>query len=233
MRVLVTRPEPGLSRTAARLTAIGMTALRLPLSRTVPLVEGVAEAVRSEADVLVATSAAAVSAVAGRVAPSTPIWTVGVATAAAARRAGFMQVFAGPGDGTGLAARLAADLPAGTRALYLAGRIRSPDLEDGIAATGIALEVVDVYDTLSIDYKAQSLTQALGKKPCDAVLVYSRFAARRLGALIAENDPPALAQTAFCCLSDNVAAGLHESAGRRVLIAARPEEDALLALLGR
>lgn len=232
MRVVVTRPEPGLSRTAERLEATGYAALRLPLTRILPLEKGIEEAARTPADLYVATSAAAVRAAGEHIDRARPLWAVGAATAAAARELGFADVEEGPGDGAGLAAALATVLAAaGLKAVYLAGRVRSPDLEEALAAAGATLEVIPVYDALPVDYDRKALDGACGDRPCDAVLLYSRVAATRFARLAAETKHAGLAAATPFCLSDNVAAGLAGWQGPAPLTAGGPTEDDLLELL--
>lgn len=232
MRVLVTRPEPGLSRTAERLEATGFQALRLPLTRIVPLEEGLDEAAGASADIFIVTSAAAVRAAAGRIDHGRPLWTVGAATAAAARELGFATVEEGPGDGAGLAVGLAGVLAeTGRKAVYLAGRVRSPDLEDHLAAAGVTFRVLPVYDTLPVDYDRAALDAICDDRPCDAVLLYSRAAATRFAGLVAETSHAGLAAATPFCLSDNVAAGLADWRGPEPLTAGAPTEDDLLELL--
>ena len=97
MRVLVTRPEPAASATAAALAGHGHQALLAPLLATAPRL-WVAPATAPKA--LLVTSANAVrhggeGLLAYR---SLPVFAVGPATAAALRAAGFGDVRDGGGD---------------------------------------------------------------------------------------------------------------------------------------
>ena len=102
-RVLITRPEPGASQTAARLTALGLMGIVAPILTitTRPLrVPG-----RMAATILTSRNAIASCP------PSIhdrPVFAVGTATATMASQAGFKQVLDADGDATTLA-KLVAD----------------------------------------------------------------------------------------------------------------------------
>ncbi|MDA4637080.1 uroporphyrinogen-III synthase, partial [Escherichia coli] len=97
--VLVTRPLPAATRTADRLRVQGYVPLLLPLTEIVPLNPTVPE---GTFNAFVATSAnALVHASEALLAPylQLPCFTVGEATADAARARGFETVTTGDGDG--------------------------------------------------------------------------------------------------------------------------------------
>ena len=149
-RILVTRPEPQASRTAARLKVDGFEPVLLPLTRTVPL--NVAPTPTPEPqDVLAVTSANGL-----RHAPrdlleafaQTPCFVVGRKTGAQARAAGFTNAIEGPGDALGLAEAIAHGAPRPGRVVYLCGRVRLPAFEQVLARAGIACRTVETYDTV-------------------------------------------------------------------------------------
>src|SRR3954466_1822775 len=99
MRLLVTRPEPDAQRTAEMLRQRGHHVIIAPLLR----IEGVAADLGTGPwDALVITSANSCRAVAShpRIAELVhrPIFTVGLYSAEAARKAGFVDVTASEGD---------------------------------------------------------------------------------------------------------------------------------------
>ena len=226
MRVVVTRPEPGLSGTMERLRRGGYEPVALPLSRITALRDGVVEAGRRRCSGYVVTSAAALDATHGRLDPALPIWTVGPATAEAARLEGFQTVMEGPGDGRGLAAALVAQGQSAGKLLYLAGRVRTPVLEQAMRAGGLPLDVIEVYDTQPISYHEDVLAERLAGDP--VVLLYSAGAARRFRAL----EIAGFAGS-FVCISDNVAAELGARGAGLVTIAEAADEGAMLLALDR
>ena len=92
MRVLVTRPEPGASRTATRLVAMGMEPIIRPVARPSVQVSGVEWALSRGWGAAVVTSANAIRALGSMQGAlghftSKPLFVVGNATADAARKA--------------------------------------------------------------------------------------------------------------------------------------------------
>lgn len=232
-RVLVTRPEPGAARTAKKLVAMGFEPILLPLTETRPLPIAVDELVGQGAAVAV-TSANAI-----RHAPKEllaglahlPCHAVGSKTARAARQAGFVSVYEGPGDAGGLAAGMTADF-AGKRVVYLCGRVRFPGFEQRLAAAGIEVFPVETYDTLTVDYGNEAAVERLGGSPVDAVLLYS---ARAAAAMLALGRRPALAHlfanATLLCLSERVAAALYSLGGDKIRVSQQPTEEALFEML--
>ncbi|VVT00168.1 uroporphyrinogen-III synthase [Rhizobium sp. EC-SD404] len=226
MRVIVTRPEPGLSRTMARLGAEGYDAVALPLTRAKSLGDGVKAVQEMHPDVYVATSAAALDAAADNLDLTLPIWTVGPATAQRARKAGFADVRQGPGEGQGLARAIIETEVPDLRLLYLAGRERTAGFEDILKAAGRAIDVVEVYDVEQIDHGADLIANTFTGNP--AVMLYSGGAARALADQV-------LHETAIIavCMSENVAASLPENWLATCVVAEAPNEDGMLAALAR
>ncbi|MER9329424.1 uroporphyrinogen-III synthase [Mesorhizobium sp. M0488] len=233
LRVLVTRPEPGASRTARKLRETGFQPIVLPLTETTALpVE--ARSVPGDAIAVAVTSANAV-----RHAPrdivtglaTLPCHAVGKRTAEVAREAGFLSVAEGPGDAEALADSMAAAF-SGKTVAYLCGRVRFPVFEQTLKADGVRIQAVETYDTLAVAYPDKAVVERLSGQPVDAVLLYSAVAAAAMRGLIGR---PALQglfeETRFLALSARIAAAFDDSTGNEIRIAAQPDEEALLALL--
>ncbi|BCG99159.1 uroporphyrinogen-III synthase [Mesorhizobium loti] len=231
LRVLVTRPEPGASRTARRLQERGFQPVVLPLTETVALP---ADAGFVTGDAVAVTSANAVRHTANEVIAALaalPCHAVGARTAEAARKMGFSSVIEGSGDAEALADAIAAALP-GKAITYLCGRVRFPMFEQRLEAAGVRVRAVETYDTLPVPYSDETILALLSGQSVDAVLLYSAKAAVAMQAL---SKRPAL-QEAFekiqaFALSARIAAAFGDGAGKTIRIAARPDEEALLALL--
>jgi len=233
LRVLVTRPEPGASRTMRRLEAMGCQPILLPLTATVALPVG------ASADAGDAVAVAITSANAVRHAPkeliaalaALPCHAVGKRTADAARKAGFRSVSEGPGDAVALADMIAAAHPAST-ILYLTGRVRFPAFEESLQAAGVRVRAIETYDTIALSYSDADVVARLSGLPVEAILLYSAKAAAAANALMAK---PALRdlfeKAGFFALSGRIAAALDGVAPERIRIAAEPQEEALLSLL--
>ncbi len=233
-RVLVTRPEPGASKTARRLAAAGFEPLVLPLSE----VRGLAtRPVTGDFGAIAVTSANAVRHQPDAIAAfchRLPVFVVGDATRKAAETAGLAIAGEGPGDGAGLAALIAARLPAGSAVLYICGRPRDGELERGLAAAGLPVTAIEVYETVARDIGAADIARVSGEGPADLALVYSSEGARHLSRLAAMPDGrQLLAGTRVLAISDKCASSLSGTIFGGVSVAERPGEDAMFDLLTR
>ncbi|RWM22243.1 MAG: uroporphyrinogen-III synthase [Mesorhizobium sp.] len=232
-RVLVTRPEPGASRTAQRLEDQGFQPILLPLTETVALPVDTDEVAINAAAVAV-TSANAV-----RHAPkeiiaalaALPCHAVGKRTAEAARATGFLSISEGPSDAEALADALAGDFMAKT-IIYLCGRVRFPAFEARLKAAGVHVRAVETYDTVAPSHSDAAILACLSGQPVEAVLLYSAKAAAAMQALTGR---PALRglfeETWFFALSGRIAAVLETVASEKLRVAPEPSEEALLELL--
>ncbi|KPF70191.1 hypothetical protein IP88_11400 [alpha proteobacterium AAP81b] len=214
MRVLVTRPEPGASATAARLRELGHGVTVAPLLATAArdwtLPEPLPPAV-------LLTSAAGARLAGPQLAAlrALPCHAVGDATAAAARAAGFSEVHTGAGTVQALLDALAST--GVTEILHLAGAERTPV----VLPVGLSIVTRIVYGTVPLPLPAPP--------HADWVLLYSPRSAARFAA---ECDRLAVARATLrlAALSPAVAAAAGGGWGA-VVVAAAPHEDALLAAL--
>jgi uroporphyrinogen-III synthase len=222
MRIWITRAEPGASRTADKLRALGHEPVVAPLLEVHALpgpvdLDGVAALAFTSANGVRAFAERVPEAGSGR---SLPVFAVGDATAAAARKAGFREVASASGDLDALVALIGAH--AGRiRGTLLAPGPREPagDLPGALAAKGVAARALALYETRPL-----SPPEAAGL--ADAVLIHSPRAAERLAVVTADRPGPAA-----YCISAAAAAPLAGRPFARIEWAARPDEDSLLALL--
>jgi uroporphyrinogen-III synthase len=236
MRLLVTRPEPDAMRTAATLRARGHDVILAPLTTIEPFADS--EFGDGPWSGLLVTSANAVRALAThpRAADlaSLPVFAVGKRTAEAARNAGFVDVVSADGnveDLTELAAARAGGT--GARLIYLAGADRAGDLAGALAMRGIAVTTVTIYRAAAATRFPPIAHDALVNGQVDGVLHFSRRGAdiylqcAEAGDIFAQ----ALAPRHYC-LSRNVSEPLSAAGAAIVAVAERPDEVALIALLG-
>lgn len=233
-RVLVTRPEPGASQTAERLRAAGFLPVALPLSetRSLPVVS-----VPETFDAVAVTSANAIRhasrALLGRLSGSR-CYAVGERTAAAARQAGFADLVTGSGGAEALADTIVSTETPGTVILYLCGRVRLPQFEEGLSAAGYHVHPVEIYDTVGMDHESDTISRLLDQQPVDAVLLYSVKAADAFARLSSRPKLGSLFKGArLFCLSPRVASAIGGRDGRQIHVAAEPNEEALLLLLAK
>ena len=235
MRLLVTRQQEDGERTAQLLRARGHSVMLAPLLQIEPLA---AEFGPGPFAAVLTTSANAARAVAGhaRLAElrSLPLYTVGRRSAEAARAVGFAVAHSAEGNAHDLIRIVAQELAGAARPLlYLAGADRSIDLAQTLATQGLTVRTAIVYRAAVAERVPREAEQAITAGEIDGVLHYSRRSAdaflRCAGA--ASLRERALALTHFC-LSPQVAAPLAQAGAANIRIAARPEEAALLDLVG-
>ena len=225
MRLLLTRPEPEASDSAARLQALGHELVVAPVLEIVPLAfdwpgDGF--------DALIATSAHAFAA--NIPVLDVPVFAVGDRTAAAARNwnpgAG---VTAAPDAKTLLA--LLRTRPA-ARCLYLAGQDRKLHLETGLAATPHRLAVLETYAAVAAKTLPAAAATALSTGQIDGALHYSRRSAGVFLDLASKAGLlPAALRLRQYFLSHDVAVPFMEAGSGERLIATRPDEASLFELL--
>ena len=233
MRLLVTRPEPDNARTAEALRARGHDVTLAPVLRVTPET-GADLGGGPWAGVLI-TSANAARALADHPRKETclrvPAFAVGRRSAEAARAAGFAEVVSADGNADDLAHLVAARQP-NHPLLWLAGEDRAGDLAGALAVHGIAVRTVVIYRAVAETALPDEARDALAGGEIDGVLHYSRRSADAFEAIAmaARIDLKSLPIKHYC-LSAQVAAPLRQSGVEHVVVAARPDEAALLALL--
>jgi uroporphyrinogen-III synthase len=231
MRLLVLRPEPAASETAAQLEAFGHEVIVEPML-TVEL--GAEPACLPDPSAILFTSRNAVRAIEGwpRAAEwrDRPAFAVGKETAASARAAGFSDVRAGSGDAAALADLVAAALAPGEGTiLYPAARDRAGDLEGILTARGFSVDVVEAYRAVPAPHLSEAALAALRSGGIDGALVYSRRTAETFRDLAGAAGLDRLPGIAFYVVSASVAEPLRALRPAAIHVAARP--DAALALI--
>jgi uroporphyrinogen-III synthase len=236
MRLLITRPEPDGERTAQALRARGHDVVLAPVLRVETL----------DADVgappwaaVLMTSANAARAVATHSQRDEivrrPAFTVGDRSAEAARSAGFTEVTSAKGDSEALIALVASRLTPGTAPLlYLAGAERAADVPGALRTHGFTVRTAVVYRAVALAALPPEAAAALAAGRVDAVL---HFSARTVAVFLdLVQGATLLDKSLNCqhyCLSSGGAAKLRAAGASRVALAARPDEAALLDLVGR
>jgi uroporphyrinogen-III synthase len=225
MRVLLTRAEADAEKSARRLVALGHQPVVRPLARIVATGQALPP---GPFDAVAVTSPHALHGIDVCPISGLPAYAVGSQTALAARNAGFRTVREGLGTAVALAAQIIADLAVGARVLFLTGNIRKTTLETRLIAAGLAVTIIEVY---RVEPEPRGL-QGDDLTGIEAVLHYSRASAERFAAAVKEGRAVENARKAFhLCLSDDVAKGLVSLFPLPILVAARPEEGSLFALL--
>lgn len=229
VKMLVTRPEPDASETAARLNALDIEAVIDPmliartLSTSLPSADGFAA--------LAVTSANALRALQDRGdLPGyigLPLYAVGDRTADLARRFGFSDVTSANGNAHDLVALLAR---AGVKGpiLYPAVKQRASDLGKALAPHGIMVITTPVYEMAPATTLGDAARAGLASGAISAALFYSRRTAETFVHLA--SDLRDRVSPGMLCLSEAVAAPLIAAHFVRVALADHPSEGAMMGL---
>jgi uroporphyrinogen-III synthase len=177
------------------------------------------------------TSAHAVSAFAALgVATALPAWCVGAATAAAARAAGLAAVSAG-GDAAALV-RLVAEAwrPGAGAVLHLRGRHAAGDLAGRLRDAGVPVRDLVVYDQPARPVPPAARAALAGG--ADLLAFFSPRGARLFAAEARVAGWP-LGAAAAASISAATDAGLEGLGIGRRLVASRPDQPGMLAIIAR
>ncbi len=232
MHLLVTRPEPDASETARRLKALGHVVDVAPMMTTVFAPQPGRLAAPAA---LLLTSGNAVRALerwpAAKAWRQLPVYAVGQATAALARGAGFADVRVGAGDAAALAELMRADLdPGAGTILYPAAHDRAADL--GAMLAGFSLETVEAYSAVAATRIENGTADLIRSGAVEGALFFSRrTAAVFVGLIERAGLRDGLRATVLFALSGAVAEPLAGLGAAAVRIAARSDEDGLVALI--
>lgn len=237
-RVLITRPRFDAEPLAALLAEHGIDSLIEPLMRAVfdsDARDGLSDALAG-VQALVATSANGVRAFAA-IEPrrDLPVCAVGEATAAAARAVGFTEIQVAGGDVDALAATIVARRdPARGPLLHVAGTLTAGDLAGALSGAGFVCRRVVLYRMEPARALSAAARQALREETLAGVALYSPRTARIFAALLAAEDLDACCRrlTAFC-LSAAVAGGIAHLPWASRVIAARPDQPAMVAAIAK
>lgn len=228
--VLVTRPEPGASETAQKLARMGFA----------PVLAPCVHIYRLPARLPPSGLVQAVLVTSGNAADALPIshhglrlLAVGDATAARAEKAGFTDPRSAAGDARDLVA-LASRLlnPAGAALLLACGAGDGEDIARALRGRGFRVQRRVIYAAEPAPSLPDPAIAALQGDNLHAATFFSAETARYFVRLILRAGlAPALGATTALAISPAVALALAELPWRDVWIAARPNQDELLALL--
>ena len=157
-----------------------------------------------------------------------PLFGVGPQTTQEARAAGFSRVENADGDAASLAEAVPRWLQPDAGALvHVCGKETAGDLAERLGASGylVRREILYAVEALKLPQEAEA---ALGAGEIDAALFFSPRSAR---IFLEQAAGLKLAAVAALCISPATAAMLPQGRFAAIRIAARPNQDALLALL--
>jgi uroporphyrinogen-III synthase len=219
--LLILRPEPGNSRTAAAASAAGLEPHRFPLFETRPVAWEPPDPLPYTGIMMTSANAARFAGPALLKYLHLPLFAVGDATAEAARAVGFTSVVSGDKD----VARLLAEIATlgEQHILHLCGADHLPS-----SAIGIHIARRIVYTSVPLALPA-GLANQLGKAPI--AMLHSPRAAERFAQLVAEVGADRN-QINLIAISQSAADAAGEG-WEKVAIAPQPRDEALIEIACR
>lgn len=238
MRIAITRPEPDATSLAKTLLGLGHEIVVEPLLTLKFDDEVVLPAERFQA--VIFTSANGVRAMENRDNfPSflkMPAHTVGLASAEAARQAGFTDVTSAQGNLEDLQRKIEETLdPQGGPLLYATGQEVSGDLSGSLRALGFRVNRVVLYEAIPKPRLSIGVRVLIEEGSLDVVLLFSRRTATIWADLVEEAQLSGfLRGTRHLCLSEPIGDLLRERFGfavPHIVVARRPDTASMLDLL--
>lgn len=230
--MLVTRPEPDASETAARLAALEIEPVLAPLLEFLPLTVrlpppgGFAAMAVTSANALRALDRLGMTAGYRHL----PVFSVGDRTAEAARQLGYASVTSAGGD-FGALVELLAHTGIGGPILYPAPREPTADLARSLAPFGILVITAEVYAMALAPLLDPLILGALDHGEIAAALFYSRRTAAHFVTLAEGRiGPRARRGLGVLCISEMVAEPLIDAHFVRVGLAEQSSERAMMGL---
>lgn len=220
-RLLVTRPEPGASATAAKLAAMGHSPTLLPCLS----ISALAPKWPPNPVALVITSGQAVPVLPQEL-HHLPVFCVGDATAAKLRMAGFHRVESASGDAKALAKLVAVRNLPGLHLLAV-GQGHGKALAGTLRKAGLNVLRRSVYKAEPLASLPTDMRASLAAGQFDGALFYSAETARAFSAL----RPSGTAMMQAFALSPKVANALKGLPWAAIHVAIAPTEADLMAFL--
>jgi len=230
MRALVTRPGADGTALAETLSERGIDTIIEPLM-TIENLHG-PDLDLNGVQALLLTSQNGVRALAARTPErSIPVYAVGDSTAATARELEFGQVHSASGDVEALGA-LVIDMldPAKGPLVHVAGSAVAGDLAGDLTKAGFAIRREVLYEAREAKSFSPAAIAAIKDGDLNTVLLYSPRTAEAFVQLIRKARLVRSCKdlTVFC-LSAAVAEKINEITWQEVIVAERPDQDAMLA----
>lgn len=232
MRLLITRPEPDASATAARLATLGHETViaSMLVAEFLPEPAGL-----ERPSAILLTSGNATRALARWPNISDwldiPVFSVGDHTAQLVAEIGFREVQSASGDVDDLTTLVRATRrPRDGRLLYPTTKARMGRLAEDLDADGYTVETLEIYRMNPRPALPESVISGIGNATIDGVLLYSQRTAAIFAKLVAvANLRSAAEKLKLFAISPNTAVPLDFG---DLHIAAEPTENGLFDLLG-
>jgi len=233
-RVLITRPIDDAAPLVAALKARDVEAMVEPMMTIRSTEEPLPEL--DDAQGVLFTSANGVRGFMTRTdRRDVKVYAVGEATAEAARRAGFVEIEVAGGDANALAKLVIEKCkPDAGKLIHVAGTHVAGNLSEQLTKAGFTMERAVLYDALSAHKFSTGTVESLRRLELEAVMLFSPRTAEIFMTLVDESGAEqGLSTIAAICLSQAVADRLPGERFRKVVVAAKPDQSAMLDALDR
>jgi len=233
-RVLVTRPEPGLTETVEAVRAAGFEPIACPLLRVSFRTPSFPAHVP---DAVVITSGQAVAALTaamrhGAIDAGMPLFAVGDRTANRARDAGFSRVESASGNAEDLHVRIESALERGSRLVLMSGAGEGLGLAQSLRRAGYHVIRRVGYAARPVPRLPGDAMAAWAAAPA-AALFFSAATARAFVGAASDADEASLRRAQAIAISGSVALELAARPWAGIRVAARPDATAMLDALSR
>ena len=232
MRALITRPSADADTLAKALESRGIEAMVEPLLEIALLPNATVDFTGVQGVLI--TSANGVRILASATTRrDLPVWAVGGASAAEARRLGFSEVASADGNVAALTALVAARVdPKRGALLHPAGRHVAGDLAAGLGKRGFETRRITLYEAHPAQAFSANLRTALAAHSIDLAVFFSpRTAATFVRLARSAGLDGVCATIRAYVLSDAVAEAFETLGWRMVRVAGQPTQEALLAAI--
>jgi uroporphyrinogen-III synthase len=228
--ILITRPEPGASETAACLAGLGLHPILAPVLEIRTLPCHLPQPGRLQA-IIIASGNAVPALPAGH--HRLPVLAVGEATALRARAAGFAHVTSADGDACALAALAGQSCDRkGAPLLLVTGNTQGKALAADLRARGFRVIRRVGYAAVPVHDLPERARQGLIAGDVTAALFFSAETARHCVRLLRRARLHEAVRTVDAlAIGQPSAVALQALPWRRIQVAARPTQEAMLALL--
>ncbi len=226
--VIICRAQPGADQTAETLENMGF---RPVLSPSLELVDDVSVPLPEPSGFngLVFTSANGVRAFQRRSDDrATPAWCVGPATAEAARRAGFGDIFQSSGDAVALAHFIAQRASGPLSLIHIANRAATGQLKATLLSLGHHAEFAPLYEARPAETLTPAALQVLKSQAPVITLLHSQKGAKAFVDLIGDHS---IAHICLVAISERCLTPFAGLAYQQAHIAEHPDEEGLMAAL--
>lgn len=225
--ILITRPEPGASETAACVRALGHVPVLAPVLQIQPVLLNPPRTITA----IAITSSQALAGLPSAL-RALPLYAVGDASARRAFEAGFRWVETASGSADDLARLLADRLPRGATLLLASGAGHNIELADTLRSTGYRVIRRIAYRTRPAEALDIAAIAALEADEVDFMLIFSKASAQYFVNLArAARVEPGLRRVIAIAISADAAIPLRALSLRNIRIAIAPDQQHMLALL--